>query len=382
MKRLRGLVLAGVLALAALPGRGSDTPKLAGSEVEVPRRTRFVQPAYPAEAVARGLRGIVILDIVIGLDGKVTSAEVTRSVPPFDEAALAAVRQWEYDVTRIDGRPVSVRLSVPISFALRLPDVRRDPGIPELRQGITPGFPAEAKERRGRVVAQVTLDEAGAVAEAEVTDGESPFADAFLQALRTWQFAVKGAEERLTFRAEALFEQIKPGTATVDLALSELRHLPRTAVDAEAPAPAVTAPEPVPVPTPAVAPRPTPPPPPPVEVLRAPPAPTPPPAVPVSAVRDVVLAIGVPDLVRGRRPVPPPLARMAGSVGKVTLRFSVDAGGSTTVADADGPDLLVPAAREVVVSWLFRRTTAERMLLVAAFEYRADGAAAEVRLAE
>ena len=279
------LLLAAGLLLAPLASRGEEPPRLAGSEVAVPRRTHFVQPTYPPEAVARGLRGIVILDLVIGPDGKVVSAEVTRSVPPFDEAALAAVRQWEFEATKVDGQAVSVRLSVPISFALRLPDVKREAGIPELRQGITPAFPAQAKQRKARVVAQVTLDASGAIAEAEIVEGESPFSDAFLQALRTWQFALKGEEERLSFRAEAIFEQAKPGTATVDLALSEPRRLASNpaAEPAQAEPPPAALPEPTPAaapapprpsPTPAPKARPTPAPPP-VEVLRAPAPPAP-----------------------------------------------------------------------------------------------------------
>ena len=44
----------------------------------------------------------------------------------------------------------------------------------------------------------------------------------------------------------------------------------------------------------------------------------------VSAIRDVSLALGVPDLVRGRRPVPPPLARMSGTTGMVEVKFGVE----------------------------------------------------------
>jgi TonB family protein len=389
MTRRLAPLLAATLLLGPLASRAEDPPRLAGSEVAVPKRTHFVQPTYPPEAVARGLRGIVILDLVIGSDGKVISAEVTRSVPPFDEAALAAAKQWEFEVTKVDGQPVSVRLSVPISFALRLPDVKREPGIPELRQGITPAFPAQAKQRKARVVAQVTLDASGAIAEAEIVEGESPFSDAFLQALRTWQFALKGEEERISFRAEAIFEQAKPGTATVDLALSEPRRLassptaepvqpePSPAASLE-PTPAAT---PVPRPSPAPKARPTPPPPP-VEVLRAPAPAAPTPPLPVSAIRDVTLGSGVPDLVRGRRPVPPPLARMGGVIGKVTVHFSVDTAGSSNVSDVDGPELLAPAAKEVAVSWQFRRTSPERLQLVATFEYRADGASAQIQTAE
>ena len=49
-------------------------------------------------------------------------------------------------------------------------------------------------------------------------------------------------------------------------------------------------------------------------------APTPPPQPGVSAVDGVALAIGVPDLVTGRRPAAPPLARLASEYGQVEVR--------------------------------------------------------------
>ena len=84
---------------ATAPGYAQEAPLLAGSGgVPVPKKSRYVQPEYPAEAIQKGLRGIVILELVIDAAGKVASAEVVRSVPPFDDAALKAARQWEYEV--------------------------------------------------------------------------------------------------------------------------------------------------------------------------------------------------------------------------------------------------------------------------------------------
>src|SRR6185295_17617965 len=115
-------------------------PKVAGVDVPAPKRTKSVPPHYPAEAQALGMRGIVILELLVGPDGKVVSARITRSVPPFDDAALGAARQWEYEITKVQGQPVSVLLTVPIEFKMRMPDMARDEGIPELRQGVAPAF--------------------------------------------------------------------------------------------------------------------------------------------------------------------------------------------------------------------------------------------------
>ena len=109
------------------------------------------------------------------------------------------------------------------------------------------------------------------------------------------------------------------------------------------------------------------------------PSPPPPPENGVSAVRDVTLQPGVPDLTRGRRPVAPPIARMSGTTGTVEVAFSVSAAGSTTVQTVVGPEALRRAAQEAVASWFFRRARADRAYLVALFNYAEDKTTAEIR---
>ena len=416
MRLSSALLAASLLAAPAWPQGAEETPRVAGSEVPAPKRTRFVSPQYPADAQARGLRGIVILELIIDTSGKVASAIVTRSVPPFDDAALLAARQWEYEVTRVDGKPVPVRLSVPITFTMPVPRVSKQEGIPELVQGINPVVPAGA-EQPASVVAEVTLEPTGQVTEIEVTSGETVFADALMDAVRTWRFAPGSGGATIAFRVEADFIPGKPGR--VDLRLAGLRQsetvaaaspepAPLAAPPSPAPSPAVAERAPLPAPTTVPAPAPTatpapaaappsrpavptsgqmipPPPGPPIETLGpvSPPAnsaPAPPPEMPpVSAVRDVTLAMGVPDLTRGRRPVVPPLARMASATGSVDVRFAVDAAGTASVQEVTGPDLLKEAARQAVSSWVFRRTTAERLHLVASFVYGEATASANVK---
>lgn len=389
-----------------------EVPKVAGSEVPAPKRTKTIAPEYPPEALAQGLRGIVILELVIDPQGKVISAEIVRSVPPFDEAALTAVRKWEYEGTKVEGKPVSVRLTVPISFAMRLPEITRQEGIPELRQGATPALPPGRSGEGAKVIAEVTLDAEGRIAEAEVKSGESPWSDALLQALKTWRFAPDGSGGVLSFRIEVSFvpaSRSSPGR--VELQLGGLRRSesfdPGTATAASAkpatePPPAATNEPPQtsstpPVPsapsappagppstepagppaTPSLRPSPTPPP---VEVITAPtPRPSPPTEAGVSTIRDVTLHPGVPDLVKGRRPVVPPLARMGGTEGTVEVRFAVDAAGLASVQSVTGPDLLKTVAEQTVASWGFRRASAERLHLVAFLTYAGDTASATVK---
>src|SRR5258706_6995898 len=195
-------------SLSAHGAFAQDVPKVAGTEVPAPKRIKTVQPDYPPEALAQGLRGIVILDLVVDTQGHVASADVIRSVPPFDEAALAAVRKWEYEVTRVEGKPVSVRLTVPITFAMKLPEITsRQEGIPELRQGAISAYPPSAVAARdgASVTVEVALESDGQIGEVQVKDGAPPFSGALLQALKTWRFAPPGPGVLLSFRVEAQF---------------------------------------------------------------------------------------------------------------------------------------------------------------------------------
>ena len=61
----------------------------------------------------------MILEAVIGTDGRITEARVLRSIPLLDQAALDAVRQWVYTPTTLSGTPVAVVITVTVTFALR-----------------------------------------------------------------------------------------------------------------------------------------------------------------------------------------------------------------------------------------------------------------------
>src|SRR5512143_1920654 len=204
-RSLAPLLAALAFAVATPPVLAQEEPVTAGSDgVPAPKRTKHVQPVYPQEALAQGIRGIVILEIVLDKQGKVESTTVVRSVPGLDEAAIAAARQWEYTPTKVDGKPVRVRVTVPVVFSLALPTLNRQTGIPELRQGISPAWPAGAAGG-GIARAEVTLEADGRVGSARILEGNPPWSDALLGALKTWRFAPPPEDEVLTFRVEAEF---------------------------------------------------------------------------------------------------------------------------------------------------------------------------------
>jgi protein TonB len=64
-------------------------------------------------------QGAVIIEAIIGPDGKVQTATVIHSVPLLDQAALDAVRRWEYEPTLLKGAAVAVIMTVVVNFALQ-----------------------------------------------------------------------------------------------------------------------------------------------------------------------------------------------------------------------------------------------------------------------
>jgi TonB family protein len=75
-------------------------------------------PQYPEGALAAQIEGIVTVEIVIDVTGAVVDAQVVRSIPELDEAALRAVRMWRFVPTMVNGKPVPVRMTTTHNFSL------------------------------------------------------------------------------------------------------------------------------------------------------------------------------------------------------------------------------------------------------------------------
>ena len=125
-----------------------------------------------------------------------------------------------------------VRLTVPVSFSLRLPDVRASRGFPELRAGGTPTYPSDGKGRRAPASVSITITPSGEILEMSEAEGEKPFAEALLRVLGRGASSGIDGEETATFRLEAEFRtsRRRDRGGHVGLRLTGLqRELPVTA---------------------------------------------------------------------------------------------------------------------------------------------------------
>jgi protein TonB len=94
-------------------------PVQVGGTIRRPVKVSGSDPVYSPFARAAGLQGIVIIEATIGADGRMMNARVLRSVHQLlDQAALDAVRTWEYTPTMLNGVPVPVIMTVTVTFML------------------------------------------------------------------------------------------------------------------------------------------------------------------------------------------------------------------------------------------------------------------------
>ncbi len=91
-----------------------------GQVQNAPRARTRVAPDFPTRARAQGVSGYVTLFFVVDVDGSVQDVYVVESFPEgvFDQAAIDAVLQWEFEPGLHEGMPVAVRVRQTLNFSL------------------------------------------------------------------------------------------------------------------------------------------------------------------------------------------------------------------------------------------------------------------------
>jgi TonB family protein len=104
---------------AALGARPVGFARLVGPWQPMPNKVRHVDPLYPDAARRMQIHGSVILELTIGPDGSVHLADILKSIPLLDQAALDAVRQWKFEPPLFNGMPTAVLAVESIRFSLQ-----------------------------------------------------------------------------------------------------------------------------------------------------------------------------------------------------------------------------------------------------------------------
>jgi TonB family protein len=82
------------------------------------RVTSRIDPVYPELARNERVEGTVRLNVTVGVDGAVRSVALLGGPRLLVDAAEAAVRQWRYTPSTVDGRPVEFQQEVDLRFHL------------------------------------------------------------------------------------------------------------------------------------------------------------------------------------------------------------------------------------------------------------------------
>jgi protein TonB len=90
-----------------------------GGGIASPRLIYGPEPEFSEEARKAKYQGTVVLQVVVGLDGRTHDIRVAQSLGMgLDEKAIEAIRQWMFEPSRKDGVPVAVLVDIEVNFHL------------------------------------------------------------------------------------------------------------------------------------------------------------------------------------------------------------------------------------------------------------------------
>lgn len=120
-QRAAGFLVLGLLGpLIALSASALDVDSGAVPPTENVSYRRMAPAVYPAESLANRVGGDVLMKVLVAVDGSPKQIEVEKSSgsTQLDEAAVAAVRKWQFNPAREGGQAVEGVMRVPISFLI------------------------------------------------------------------------------------------------------------------------------------------------------------------------------------------------------------------------------------------------------------------------
>jgi TonB family protein len=77
-----------------------------------------VAPEYPLFAKEEGISGTIVLQAIIGKDGRIANLHVVSGPPELQQAALDAVKKWVYRPYLLNNEPVEVLTTINVIFML------------------------------------------------------------------------------------------------------------------------------------------------------------------------------------------------------------------------------------------------------------------------
>ena len=101
------------------PPPSTPQPKPTSAPAAVITRSvpvKRIKPFYPAEARERGLKGLVVVEVSINEQGRVTTARAVQGHMIFRNVAETAASNWQFTPATINGKPVKDRITITFNF--------------------------------------------------------------------------------------------------------------------------------------------------------------------------------------------------------------------------------------------------------------------------
>ena len=249
--RSAACVAALLVSVLCLPAAEPTTGSVA------PVAMRRVSPEFPPELKKELMKGTVLLECLVGTDGKAEQIHVAEAThPAFGQAAADALQQWEFTPGTVNGQPAPMRIRVPFEFQLSpeqiLEEVAGRPVFMEVRETVIPAMqlPAwprpknfyipryppelEGTGKYGKAVVNITIDKEGKVINPRVVKATYPefVVPALVTAMKLefppqvmanrqviyvnmdiqFDFKVPDKEQRATDKAKARTEKVEKAT--------------------------------------------------------------------------------------------------------------------------------------------------------------------------
>ena len=158
---------------------------------------RTVAPHHPPTLREKLTNGEAEIECLIGENGQILEATIASATQPeFGEAALGAVRQWQFKAGEREGHPAVMRVKIPISFELSreamLESLARRPVFMEISETIVkaeqlpawpmpskypqPAYPKELRGsgKRGKAVVAIVITKEGRVINPKIIKSSYP----------------------------------------------------------------------------------------------------------------------------------------------------------------------------------------------------------------
>ena len=102
------------------PPAEPEGPIIVAGDVTKPEKVSGPDPVYTEIARKARIQGVVIVQAIINKQGQVENVKVLKGLPMgLDQAAVEAVKRWQFKPATLNGKPVAVYYNLTVNFRIQ-----------------------------------------------------------------------------------------------------------------------------------------------------------------------------------------------------------------------------------------------------------------------